>query len=119
MQRIGDEWAFAPTDLSDHVSCAHLTSLNVAVAEGALERAFDPDLLLEILAERGQVHEAAFVAHLQASGRHVHSASDEATTIALMAAGVEVIYQAHLRSGRWRGRADFLIREELKRAPAP
>lgn len=107
------------SDLSNHLSCRHLTSLDLAAAVG--ERTVpawkNPDAW--VLQQRGLQHEQAYLKHLEAHGsticdlRSVHE--DEralAETLSAMSRGVEIIAQATLANGRWFGRADFLRRVE-------
>jgi predicted RecB family nuclease len=116
-------WRFAATDLALHVGCGHRTWLDRARAAGEPvgPATFDP--VAEILAERGRVHEAAYRDFLIAAGRDVVDAggSPEATQ-ALIAAGADVIAQAHLTevgvAGRWHGFADFLVRVDAAGEPA-
>ena len=49
----------------------YLTSLNLAVANGTLAKPFIWDPVLEVLAERGALHEQDYVDHLKASGLSV------------------------------------------------
>ncbi len=109
----------APTDLSNHLACRHLTTLELAVARGELERPHHHDPSLELLWQRGKEHERAYVEHLQRNGQEVLGlngfAGDEAgvaATVAAMRAGVDVVVQGWLASGRWRGRPDLLVRVE-------
>ncbi|MGE0867555.1 MAG: TM0106 family RecB-like putative nuclease [Kofleriaceae bacterium] len=108
MRERGDKLRLAATDLSDHVACGHLTSLNIAVARGELGSCTNFDPLLDILAERGRAHEAAYVQFLHDAGRQVEAGGDD--TLARMAAGVEIVTQATLSVGDWHGRIDFLER---------
>lgn len=101
----------AATDLGEHVSCAHKTTLGLAVARREIPRPPE-DPLLEVLRERGHAHEVAFADHLRASGRRLESGHDAGTLRALLREGVDVITQACLDHGAWSGRADFLIRVE-------
>lgn len=111
LKGTGAALRLAATDLSNHVSCAHLTSLSLADAAGQLPGGFTNfDPLLKLLRERGQAHENAYLAYLRASGLRVESGGTE--TLAWMAAGVDVITQASLGAGIWHGRADFLVRVE-------
>ena len=73
----------------------------------------------DLLREKGEAHEEAFLAGLRAQGREVRDgrAADEwdfdagaRVTAEAMRAGVDVIYQATFVVGNWRGRADFLER---------
>ncbi len=82
---------------------------------------------LEVLRERGEEHERRYRAHLErqglqvVEGRHPRDqvahlgrleriSADAELTLRLMREGVDVIYQATLFDGRWRGYADFLLR---------
>ena len=109
----------AATDLSNHLECRHLTSLDLAVALGERpgRKWQSPDLW--VLRERGAEHEAAYLRHLERSGLTVLNLRDieddnEALkeTCAAMSRGVPIIAQATLAHGRWFGRADVLRRVE-------
>ena len=56
---------FSATDLAGHVSCNHLTQLDAEVARGARAKPKKWDPLLEILRKRGDLHERAYLDHLQ------------------------------------------------------
>lgn len=94
------------TDLSNHLSCRHLTELNRKVALGELKRPYWTDPQLEILIKRGQDHEKAYVEFLKASGKTVAAG----LTLDALQKGVDVIVQASLDHGQWGGIADILIR---------
>ena len=82
----------------------------------------DPEL--DIIRKRGFEHERRYLADLLADGRtsttikldgSIADQGDQlraaaAATIAAMAAGADVIYQATFFDGTWRGHADFLLR---------
>jgi len=96
-----------------------LTELDLQVATGALAKPKHWDPLLEILRERGNRHEKAFIDHLESQG--VSAVQIEGIDItpaavlatrAAMASGAEIIIQAALEDGRWVGRADILRRIE-------
>jgi hypothetical protein len=53
------------SDLVGHLNCRHLTTLDLAVANGTQVKPFIADLVLEILAERGARHEKAYTDHLK------------------------------------------------------
>ena len=59
------------SDLTGHLNCRHLTALDVEVARGtrAKPKVWDP--VLELLAERGALHEASYLDHLRAGGLNV------------------------------------------------
>ena len=102
----------SPTDLSNHLSCAHLTQLRRAVAEGRADEPHYHDPALEALSKRGQEHEDAYVTHLQAKGLTVVNLRGKsvADTVAAMASGADVIVQAQLAGGAWMGYADILLK---------
>ena len=99
------------SDLVGHLNCNHLTALDVQVASGLLTKPDNYDPLLEILRERGQRHEQAFIEHLQTSGYDItiiegFDITDEAVkaTSDAMRAGKDIIAQGALRHERWSGR---------------
>lgn len=105
------------TDLVAHSACDHLMALEKQVALGDLAKPDHYDPLLEILRERGQRHEGAFLVHLQDSGLAVTTidgveVDDKSLsqTVEAMNAGEQIIAQAALSGGGWSGRADFLTK---------
>jgi predicted RecB family nuclease len=107
------------SDLSNHLACNHLTSLDLSVAVGGNSAPSwrSPDLW--VLQERGFAHEKAYLDFLADKGLTIvdlRDVDDDATafakTCAAMGSGVPVIVQATLESGRWLGRADVLQRVE-------
>src|SRR5580704_9177637 len=109
------------SDLSNHLACRHLTTLDLEVARGrrAEQDWAAPDL--KVIQELGLRHEAAYLAHLGKQGLTVENLGhfdhkDEkrllAETLALMERGAEVIAQGALRDGGWFGRPDVLRRVE-------
>jgi predicted RecB family nuclease len=114
----------SPTDLVGFLDCAHLTQLELAVTRGTLERPVRHDPELELLSRLGEAHELTHLMRLQSSVGGVIVISDhpesldglraaEAETLGAMRRGAGVIYQAAFFDGRWRGRADFLLRVEI------
>src|SRR5580704_6969169 len=112
---------FSASDLSNHLACRHLTTLDLEVARGrrAEQDWAAPDL--KVIQELGLRHEAAYLAHLGKQGLTVENLGhidykDEkrllAETLALMERGAEVIAQGALRDGGWFGRPDVLRRVE-------
>jgi uncharacterized protein len=107
------------SDLSNHLACRHVTTLDLEVARG-LRAAPDwaaPDL--KVIQELGLRHEAAYLAHLLGQGLNVENLESidhknekrlVAETLALMERGVDVIAQGALRDGEWFGRPDVLRR---------
>src|SRR5262249_44098073 len=90
-----------------------------AVSEGSLPKPKTWNPLLEVLRERGALHEKAFIDHLRAGGLDVvHidgaeiSAPAVAKTLDALRRGVPVIVQGALSHGGFGGRADVLRRIE-------
>jgi len=118
MRTDGPLISLSASDLANHLACRHLTELDRAVAEGRREGPAWRDPGLALLQERGLAHELAYVEHLRAGGpdvvelRDVDGATAVERTVSAMREGVGVIVQAALHDGRWRGRADLLVRIE-------
>jgi predicted RecB family nuclease len=121
MQKTADTFLLSASDLVGHLNCRHLTELDLAVADGKLKKPVVWDPLLELLVERGHLHEREYLEHLTASGLApvviagvgINPAA-VAQTLAAMRAGAPVIAQAALENGNWSGRADVLKRVETK-----
>lgn len=111
------------TDLVGFLECGHLTTLELGQLDGMWEKPHprvDPEVVL--LQERGEAHERAYLGRLRADGLTIHSIDKtdlttpeqlraaEAETVSAMRRGVDVVYQATLFDGRWRGHADFLLK---------
>jgi len=117
--RDGHLW-LSPSDLSAHLACPYLTRLELEAARAERSRPHGRDKLADLVAKKGDEHEAAFLADLQAEDREVveipfdDGGFEQAATRteAAMRAGADVIYQATFARDGWRGRADFLIRVE-------
>jgi predicted RecB family nuclease len=108
------------TDLSNHLACNHLTTLDLAVAMGArlAPKWNSPDAW--VLQQRGLAHENAYVQHLKSQGLSVlnlRESGEEASafdrTCAAVQTGVDVIVQAVLAEGNWFGRADVFRKVPL------
>lgn len=114
---LGGQLHLSATDLTAHLNCRHLTNLEVEVANGALRRPHYYDPSLDALWKRGELHEASYVQHLIDKGLRVARIEGKGVTPAMvnetltaMRSGVDVIVQAALQDGIWRGRADILLR---------
>ena len=131
MQLIDGRPVFAATDLVGYLACEHLTALDRAVLHGVLERPHRNDRELEIIRKRGLAHESRYLEELRAEGRTIVEIDrdDDAeagdrlrrqaeTTIAAMAGGADVVFQAAFFDGRWLGYADFLLRVESPERPS-
>jgi uncharacterized protein len=122
MRLVEGRLRLSPTDLANHLACAHLTQLELRVQRGELERPHVDDPYGRIIMSKGNEHEAAYLARLEADGLRVlrlKTYDDEnfdedearrATEEAIHSAEADVIYQAYLTDGTWRGFADFLER---------
>jgi predicted RecB family nuclease len=129
--RLADDGTLrlSPTDLANHLACPHLTQLELRVVRGELARPVLDDPYGRILMDKGNQHELAYLARLEADGRRVArmlTYDDEefdpdearrATEDAIRAGDADVIYQAYLTDGTWRGFADFLERVDDGRGP--
>lgn len=115
MKIIEGTLQLSASDLVSYLSCNHSSMLDIQVANGGLKKPDHYDPLLEVLRERGHLHEAAFIDHLKSQGKEVvliegvdinGKAVDD--TLSAMKSGAEIIVQAALRDGQWVGRADIL-----------
>ena len=120
MELADDGLHLSATDLANFLACRHLTQLDL----GRVHKRIAPPPRfqwqldeVDLLRERGDKHEAAYVETLAASGvvARLETRSQAATERA-MRSGAAVIVQATLGEGRWRGRADVLRRVERKSA---
>jgi hypothetical protein len=119
MLGVDGQVQLSASDLVGHLNCRYLTRLDFAVASGELHKPSIWDPVLDILAERGALHERSYVEHLKAEGFEVESiegASIEPSavrrTLEAMQAGWQVISQGVLKIGQWTGRPDILRRVE-------
>jgi uncharacterized protein len=121
MKIVGRQIRLAGSDLSNHLACRHLTTLDLQLARG--ERTAPdwaaPDL--KVIQELGLRHETAYLAHLAAQGltvenlgyiEHHEEQRLVAETLTLMDRRAEVIAQGALSDGEWFGRPDVLRRVE-------
>ncbi len=106
------------TDVANHLSCRHLTTLNLLLAKGELLAPAWENPHLRMLQERGLEHERAYVESLRGRGLEIADLSGEpentanAATLAAMTRGTQVIVQGRLVSGQWQGKPDVLLRVE-------
>jgi predicted RecB family nuclease len=116
----GDTISLSPSDLTAYLACPHLTTLSLKVALGERARPYGREALAQLIAEKGDLHEARYLEYLRAQGKQVVEielpkqagafAAAHAKTVAAMREGTEIIYQATFTRNGWRGRADFLVR---------
>jgi predicted RecB family nuclease len=110
---------FSPSDLHAFVACPHLTTLELSVARGRLEKPFRVNLHADLIRRKGEEHERRYLERLRAEGREIveigfddrdwERAARE-TERAIQERADDVVYQACLAEGNWRGIADFLER---------
>src|SRR5262249_19472242 len=119
MLNVGGTVHLSASDLVGHLNCRYLTSLDLAVANGVLAKPFILDPVLEVLAERGALHERGYVEHLKANGLSITAvdglgvdSSAVAQTLEAMKAGAQIIVQGALQVAHWTGRPDILRRVE-------
>jgi len=93
MNYTSGHFQFAATDLSNHVSCNHLTQLNRKVALEELKKPKWYDPSIEVLIKRGQEHEKAYVQFLKDKGLQVVDLQTKGVNkvIEAMRAGADVI----------------------------
>ena len=105
-------FTLSATDLSNHLACRHLTALNKLLAKEEIDEPGWYDPSLQILIERGQEHEAAYVEYLKDKGLKVANLKGKpmGAAVAAMAEGVDVIVQATLNEKPWTGIADILMK---------
>lgn len=119
MQRIGNELVLSPTDLTKHLGCPHITTLDLLHLDGLAQPGAAEDAL-ELIFKLGLAHEDAYLQSLRARGLSVASieaatpgksrAERERETVAAMQSRVDVVYQGTFFDGVWGGQADFLLR---------
>lgn len=119
MKNVGATFELSATDLVGYLNCRHLSGLDRAVAMGAITQPKVWDPLLQILRERGSIHERNYVEHLTNAGLSVVriegvDVTDAAVaqTQAAMREGTSVIVQGALSHNGWAGRPDVLRRIE-------
>lgn len=119
MKLVEKQIRLSATDLSNHLTCRHLTTLDLQVARGekSAPKIAAPDL--KVIQELGLRHEKRYLAHLVEQGLTVENLSHipfkeeerlQKETLALMERGAEIIAQGALSDGEWFGRPDVLRR---------
>ncbi len=116
MNLSNETFQLSPTDLSNHLSCDHLTQLNRLVALDKQKKPYRNDPSLEVLIHRGMEHEAAYVEFLNQKGLSAVNLKGQSlqATLDAMASGVDVIVQARLEGEQWMGFADILLKVQCK-----
>jgi uncharacterized protein len=130
VQRLDGSLILSATDLVGYLACDHLATLELSRVAGLRERPHRrDDPTIEIIQEKGDLHERSYLDALRAGGKSVaeiekadlrtiddlRRAAEE--TLDAMRAGADVIFQATFFDGRWRGHADFLFRRDDRPSP--
>ena len=118
MQRIDGRLVLSPTDLTKHVACPHVTTLDLEALDSGAARTMATDDALNLVFAKGLQHEYAYLQALRADGLVVEDiarlgrkgAAAEQATVEAMRRGVDVVYQATFFDGAWVGLADFLLK---------
>jgi predicted RecB family nuclease len=112
MRYNSNNFELAATDLSNHLSCSHLTQLQRKVALGEIKKPSWHDPSLDVLIKRGQEHEAAYVEFLSKKGLKVVNLNGQPieSVVEAMKQGADVLVQASLQDGQWMGYADILLK---------
>lgn len=117
MRDVSGQIRLSATDLSNHLACHHLTSLDLDVARGQRSAPDWKSPDLAVIQELGMRHEAAYLQSLKEKGallvdlREIKSEQQAlAETHSCMERGVEFIAQGSLAVGRWFGRPDVLAK---------
>src|SRR4051794_1137129 len=61
----------SPSELASYLACAHLTTLELTVARGELEKPFRLNLYADLIRRKGEEHEADYLMRLRAEGPQV------------------------------------------------
>jgi hypothetical protein len=114
-----DGLLFSPSDLHAFVACPHLTTLELSVARGRLEKPFRVNLHADLIRRKGEEHERRYLERLRAEGSEIveigfddrdWKRAARETERAIQEGADHVVYQACLAEGNWLGFADFLER---------
>jgi len=126
VQIIDGQPVLSPTDLTKHLACRHITTLDLQASRGEVAAPAHESDELDLIFARGLAHEHDYLAALRAQGlavTKIPTAFDgpgrqdaERQTVAAMRAGADVVYQATFFDGTWGGQADFLLRVERSSA---
>ena len=94
MKQTTDILVRAPTDLSNFLSCRHLSALDLRVARGEVERPVRYDVVIEDLRERGLAHERAYLERLRTQGLTIAGEDGTEDSNGLVGFGVEATLAA-------------------------
>ncbi|GAB95056.1 putative RecB family nuclease [Kineosphaera limosa] len=127
MRRVEGRIVLSATDLTKHVACPHITTLDLGDLDPqpALDSPIPdaPDDALDLVFTKGLAHERVYLERLRGEGRIIEQIDGfggvaAAQTLAAMRAGADVVYQACLADSGWLGYADFLLRVDTPDNPS-
>src|SRR5688572_8152570 len=115
MKFLEGKFFLSASDLSTHIACPHATTLNLKEAKGTLKAPGNIHAALKVLQQKGEEFERNYLERLRQEGKKIieidkNDKNPLQETLSAMAAGVDIIYQARLEHGIWRGWADFLLK---------
>jgi uncharacterized protein len=106
--------SLSPSDLTVFLACEHAIALELAGT--ARPEMGDPQV--ELIRRKGDEHERAYLEELRGEGRSIVEIPFDdgfeaaaAATVEAIRGGNDVVYQGVFVDGRWRGIADFLLRQ--------
>ena len=116
MKLLSEKVRLSATDLSNHLACHHLRTLDLKVARGERKAPEWADPHTAVIRELGLRHEAAYLRHLVEQEKlivtNLGEIKDEEKlldeTLRLMDLGAEVIAQGALADADWFGKPDVL-----------
>jgi predicted RecB family nuclease len=114
-EQLGGRPLFSASDLNNFLECPHLTQLDLGVVEGRLDPPDGRTARADLIARKGDEHEAAYLQSLKDEGTEVVEIPRDGVaaadlTVAAMRDGAEIIYQGAFLHDGWSGYADFLLR---------
>jgi uncharacterized protein len=117
MQKTDYGTFYSASDLVTFLECEHATSLDLRHLDEPMVKA-EEDEESQLIAAKGDEHEADFLQRLRDEGSNVVDVTEmgrskhsrEQATLAAMAQGADVIYQAFLTRGQFVGHIDFLVK---------
>src|SRR5258707_8400702 len=91
MREAAGLWSFSATEVGNFLACQDLTSLELRVAEGELERPGQNDIERRLLEKRGLAHEARVLEYFRAQGREILSIKAAPGLQGIQAAAAETL----------------------------
>lgn len=83
---------FSPSDPNAFLACPHLTTLELAVARGKLEKPYRANLYPDLIRRKGDEHERRYLESLRTQGKRIAEPATAADTEeAIRKAGADLI----------------------------